>query len=106
MGERIVGSFNIEDDMFEDLRNCFNKMINKTLDNMRCKDCDAASLTIKIDILDGDLITAIKHKVTSSMQIKESDEGIMAGAYDLVWNGKEWTLCEDDNQIPLPEPEE
>lgn len=95
---------NINSNTFEDMKNDFNKVLNRTLTDMRCKKSDEATLTVKLNISLSELEvpdleaasrqalrTAVKacfeHKVSSVMQIKTEKTGELGGQYELVYYG-------------------
>lgn len=99
----------IDSDIFQVLRKHFDAVLQRTFANMDAKKCDSADITVKLSVdiatyedlyreKDGSTQrTLVKkptfsHKVTSSMKVKDTEEGCFNEDYELVNNGVEFVL--------------
>ena len=92
---------NIDNEAFSPMRNDFNKIIKRTVNNMESKGSNTAEITIKLKIElvpdflppnssdeEGRAILKPKfeHKVSSVMNTKFEESGSLKGDYELVWD--------------------
>ena len=102
---------NIDSEIFDDLREHFNTVLQRTLSNMQTKGCDSAGITVKLAInveqfaetyRDSDgkpkkrlyQKPSIAHKVSATMKINDTEEGFFKEDYELVYDDdrKEFVL--------------
>lgn len=107
---------NLDSNAFSAMKEDFNKVLRRTLGNMKIKESDEATLTLKLsikltetDVPDFDAAdeTAMKkihkprfdHKISSVMQIKTDESGSLKGEYELVWDeeSEDWIMKPIDN---------
>lgn len=102
---------NIDSDIFADLREHFNVVLQRTLSNMQTKGCDSAGITVKLAInveQYAETYTdtggkpqkrwyqkpSIAHKVSATMKINDTEEGFFKEDYELFYDDvrKEFVL--------------
>lgn len=93
----------IESNAFAAMKQDFDKVLKRTLENMQVKDSKEASLTLKLNItLEEDVAPdfqsslanatrkvvkpSFDHTISSVMQIKTKENGSFKGEYELVWD--------------------
>ena len=107
----------IYDEAFDELKSDFDEILSRTLDNMKGKGADAATITLKLSISTEDTtwfgknggaeqvtVPTFKHDISSVMQVKDKLSGMMPGEMALVHNDEtgEWTLRPyDDGQLSI-----
>lgn len=103
----------IESDLFMDLRAAFNRVLDRTLHNMKSKDSDTAEVTIKLNVKfkdeyqDGDesvVTPEFSHKVTSISKFKDEESGRDSGEYAIIFDdetGVPILRRINDNQISI-----
>jgi hypothetical protein len=100
----------INDETFSALKSDFDTALEGVVFTMKEKSVALAEMTIRLkiileqaqlpDLIEGDGATRMatvpkfEHKITSVMQLKDVRSGMMAGEYELVWDG-------DDAQYKL-----
>lgn len=94
----------IDGEMFSDLRTNFDAVLYRTLLNMREKKCDSASISIRISIELDKVSDVYKsrdgivkrdladkpiffHKISSTMKIKDEEDGCFDENYKMELNG-------------------
>lgn len=101
---------------FSKMKEDFNSILKKTLDNMQAKDSREATITLKLNISLTDAeapdfsvpyenaMRNIKkprfdHKISSAMQIKSEESGSLKGEYELAWDEdiEDWIMKPIDN---------
>lgn len=92
----------LESEIFNELKENFNQILQKTLINMESKESEQAELTLKLKIslindtapdfsevryrAERDIIRpTFSHKISSVMQTKCEKSGEVMGDYELVW---------------------
>ena len=102
MNDNIL-TLNINSTAFDQMKEDFDKVLNRTLANMLEKESQEAVLSLKlnigiekVDVRDYDAADenakktinkpSFSHKLGSVMQIKTQESGEMKGEYELVWD--------------------
>lgn len=103
MQENNVLSLTMESEAFNGLKNDFDKVLRRTLTNMERQNSEQAELTVKLKILlkrdvvpdldetkysaERDIVKpTFTHKVSSVMQTKCEEGGVLGGDYELIWD--------------------
>ncbi len=93
----------LDSDAFGALKNDFNKILTGTLMNMEKRESESAELTVKLKITlrkdtapdfsevgykaERDIVRpTFSHKISSVMQMKLEESGVLGGDYELVWD--------------------
>lgn len=106
----------LDSNAFAKMKEDFNNVLKKTLGNMRIKESNDATLTLKLNIslteteapdFDSANVNAMRkihkprfdHKISSVMQIKNEESGSLKGEYELVWDEdlEDWIMKPIDN---------
>jgi len=107
----------LKGDTFAALQGDFDTILNQTIMNMQEKGTDEAVITLKLKITlasgtvnegysSGRAITmpVFNHDISSVMQVKSRMSGILAGNYELVWDGTKGSYVMrqvDDGQVSV-----
>lgn len=102
----------LNDDTFNALKQDFDHVLSRTLDNMQKKGSEYAEVKVvlKISLLDGEtakvlldtdskpdmIVPRFDHKVTSVLQIKDEASGTLGGNYELAFDAESggWKIRE------------
>ena len=99
-----IKQLGIDSEIFDELREHFDAVLQRTFSNMQRKGCDSADISIKLTITvdkfeevyrdrDGEMHRSMiqkpsfAHKVSASMKIKDTEQGFFKEDYELVYNG-------------------
>ena len=124
--ERDTVALTLESELFNEMKEDFNLILQKTLMNMENKKSEQAELTMKLKIsLTNDTVPdfsevkynaereivrpTFSHKISSVMQIKCEKSGKIIGDYELVWDkeiGRYVMRTIDNGQMTMFEGEE
>lgn len=101
MDREQIHQMNINSGAFDGMREDFDKILKRTLNNLATKDGESAEITVKLKISltkskapdfnssDGErdiVIPKLDHKVSTVMNIKDEESGAFKGNYELVWD--------------------
>lgn len=99
-----IKQLGIDSEIFDELREHFDAVLQRTFSNMQRKGCDSADISIKLTItvdkfeevyrdrygeMQRSMIQkpSFAHKVSASMNIKDTEQGFFKEDYELVYNG-------------------
>ena len=99
-----IKQLGIDSEIFDELREHFDAVLQRTFSNMQRKGCDSADISIKLTItvdkfeevyrdrygeMQRSMIQkpSFAHKVSASMKIKDTEQGFFKEDYELVYNG-------------------
>ena len=99
-----IKQLGIDSEIFDELREHFDAVLQRTFSNMQRKGCDSADISIKLTITvdkfediyrdrDGVIQRSMvqkpsfAHKVSAYMKIKDTEQGVFKEDYELVYNG-------------------
>lgn len=102
MNKRKIKQLGINSEVFAELREQFDTVLQRTFCNMQSRDCDSADISIKLTItvdkvegfyIDDDGVVrsgmvkkpSFAHKVSASMKIKDTEQGFFKEDYELVY---------------------
>lgn len=106
----------IKGETFETFRTDFDKILTKTLNNMREKDLDEAEITVKMTVKARKkevenptvenlaetrtaIVPVFNHKITTVYKVESKVEGQLANGYELIYDEQadKYVLVEIDN---------
>lgn len=117
-----IKQLGINSEVFAELREHFDTVLQRTFCNMQSRGCDSADISIKLSILvdkveefhkDNDGIVrseivnkpTFAHKVCASMKIKDTEQGLFKEDYELIYEpsiGEFILVPIIDRQIQMP----